>query len=252
MIARTLPVVLIAGLLLALSGVGLAQSPGYDFVAEPGKRLKPRATALGRVLRFRSGRVEDLIAPTVDGERDLWSMGPNLRWTSRRLFAATASVDTVIQATTDSFPDLISLELGGGANDLIRVYVNQAGQGLVQAPVIPIAGSVGRPFSVIAGELTGDGLEDILLLSRVTQSGWHISVFPSLGNGQFGSLIPGPNLGFGPAPSRWLARLDGDADLDLLVARAGSLELFANDGTGQFTSMGDPTAAWRPSFRCLK
>ena len=240
MIARTLYLALLAKtgiIILAFSDAGTAQNPGFNIVPELG--LYQPSPGAGLSLDFDQDGTDELLVQTGN-DRDLWSLSPDLRWSSRRLLTTAESRDVVIQATPDSFPDLVVVDrdLAGG---LIRVFINQGGQGLVETAVLsfPLVGNdSGR---VQAGDLTGDGLEDIVLTTVERRAVATVRVFPSLGNGQFAAPLSPGSLGIGSVINSWIGRFDADADLDMLVYRAMSLELFLNDGAGGLASVGDPT-----------
>jgi hypothetical protein len=130
----------------------------------------------------------------------------------------------------DGFADLILRTVGGW----LKVFRNQGpAQGWSQLEVTST--QVGAPKSVLlAGELTGDGVLDVLLVYPK-----EIRVFPLAANGSVGAPI------VFETPSRWyyprpvIGDLDGDQDLDIAVfdgsGQGGFYELLRRSGPNSWS-----------------
>jgi hypothetical protein len=146
------------------------------------------------------------------------------------------TTDRPTDATTalmndDPHPDLvITLESGGSR---VAVLLNN-GDGTFADPVTYATGTA--PQRVAAGDVNGDGMADIITSNGSGNPANGVSVL--LGNGD-GTLEANVDYPTGASPRGLLLRdLDGDGDLDLLVAHVGNEAnhhaLLFNDGSGDF------------------
>jgi len=94
---------------------------------------------------------------------------------------------------------------------------------------------------VSIGDIDGDGLPDIFLAAMEHRSTLH----RNLGDWKFEDITLDANLGLVNPRSTGAAfvDIDADEDLDLLVTSLGSgIQLFVNDGLGQFTDFTDQSS----------
>jgi len=136
-------------------------------------------------------------------------------------FAPEHSLTDVLEAAADVFPaDLdgdgdIDVLLGSGS----ITWVENLGGGIF-SPAHPISSSPFTPADVQAVDLDGDG--DLDVLSRWQQKA-RIRIYENLGQGNFGpvQLLVEKGIHVG-ATNPVAADLDGDGDLDVLLAFSGA------------------------------
>lgn len=118
----------------------------------------------------------------------------------------------VADLNNDNRLDLVSASSSGRSGDGYRVMLNQ-GNGVFSPPVVRPGGQ--RTLVVLAGEISGDSLVDILTLDSYSRE---LTVHPNRGNGQF----PDQTLFTAGVPSLSgiieSADLDNDGDLDIVTS----------------------------------
>ena len=122
--------------------------------------------------------------------------------------------------------------LKAGASTVVG-WLKVSGQGL---PTNRVGPGIGGIQHAQAADLNGDSLRDYVLTTGA--AALNISWYPSLAMGGHG---PGSSIANYPATAlqaQTTMDLDGDGDVDLLVANrsTGVLEAYANDGLGGFAS----------------
>jgi hypothetical protein len=142
--------------------------------------------------------------------------------------------------------DLAFASMGNTLDPLDVHACDPGGCGDAEAQVV--TGAPSPPWTILAGEVTGDARADLVAVSRTGTAGAYAShavVLRATASGfETGAPIDlGPDLS---ASSSWLVELTGDAALDLLVAsdagdaaddgNARYLHLFPGDGAGGFAT----------------
>jgi hypothetical protein len=136
----------------------------------------------------------------------------------------------------DEFPEIITSNSGSNS---VSVLFNR-GDGTFDAAIdYPVGDS---PWGIAAEDLNGDLIADVAVVNRNSLS---VSL---LFNDGSGTLIPAGSFSVGGAYTKpsWIATADLDSDLDVdivvvknyfnLYFRESYIEIFENDGMGNFTS----------------
>jgi hypothetical protein len=236
---------------LLYAGTGGAFAEPEPFAFDPAPMLDGNATALGqlRLMDTASGPDRIFVQGTYgalgDVRIDLW-------WTVdgsfTRFYAPTQSPPAGpwfgdFDGAGDS--DL-AFAPSGNALDPIEVHACDAG-GCGSPQTHAVTGPPSPPWTILAGEVTGDARADLVAVRRTGTAGAYQSeavVLRALASG----FQPGTPIDLGPdlsASSQWLVEVTGDAALDLVVASdAGDttddensrfLHVFEGDGAGGFT-----------------
>lgn len=128
----------------------------------------------------------------------------------------------------DNAPDLVIGTGGIGLSTTIQVMLGN-GTGSFGTATTYVAG--GDPWSVVAGDFTGDGKPDIATANRTTDN---VSVLPGNGDGTFGAAT---SFSVGSFPTSIAAGdLNGDGHLDLATSNANTdnVSVLLSDGSGSF------------------
>lgn len=157
--------------------------------------------------------------------------GGPLAFTVEPVLAAGRGVNSVAIAdfNGDARPDIATAANTDGAIDVLLQLPSGA-----FAPAVPYNVSSGIA-SVVAGDVSGDGVPDLVALVG-SSSSTRMAVLPASAGGVF--LAPRfAAVGFGSSRLT-LADLDGDGDLDAAVAllSTGSAMVIQNIGAGQFNN----------------
>ena len=151
---------------------------------------------------------------------------PNETFTIELSNAMPASIDGYLQTFEGATGGLL------GSTTTATVTIRRATAVPFSLPQ-PAATDLNLSYKVAAADLTGDGLDDLLV---VTTRDRDIAYAPSLGGGEFGDLrVIEPGASSLPIDTYTLD-LDDDGDLDVLAVGTDMLQYYLNDGSGNFAS----------------
>lgn len=206
---------------------------------------QPRRIALGDLTG--DGRPE-LVASLRDGNPDLAVLVNN----GQGGFGAASYLGAVPYVTDggvviadldgDGDQDVLYGAMSSGSLSGIAMYRNQ-GQGQLAAPVaISTANSFGTVYDFAVGDVTGDGIVDILGTAQSSAYGYVL--LRGTGNGSFGA----PQVFRSGEMARAIATadLDGDGDRDVVVVNSGSLTLTVHQNVSGAFSL--PPQVMVPAF----
>jgi hypothetical protein len=153
-----------------------------------------------------------------------------------RLIFLFLALAPAIASAGDKFPDVVATDL-----DSLQVFRGDGAGGFLEPIGLYIADAV-EPWSVAIGDLTGDGLPEIVSANRY---GPHLAIFRNLGEGAFEQppkIIPTSEVETEYPYDVDLGDLDRDGDLDIVVTcnyDPGIVLLLFNDGAGNFDRISD-------------
>jgi hypothetical protein len=118
-----------------------------------------------------------------------------------------------------------------GSNN-IGVFLN-TGNGMFNSQTTYSTGTLSGPYSVVAGDINGDNKPDIIVSNVYA---WNVGIFLNMGDGTFNFQITYPT-GYESYPTFAMAAdINGDSQLDIIVAMAGIgyVGVLLNIGNGTF------------------
>lgn len=128
----------------------------------------------------------------------------------------------------DAYPDVVVLRWTDTFGTMwVRFGSATGALGALQPPI-----SIISPYDANIGDVNGDGFNDLVVSGG--NGGSQTTVHLGAGDGTFASAVP---LSTRRGSDATLADLDGDLDLDLIVAKsyATGAGIYLNDGSGAFT-----------------
>ncbi len=143
--------------------------------------------------------------------------------------------------------DAVTADIGSplgfplGVAGTVTMLVGNGDGTLVASPDL----TVSQPGPLIATDLTGDGIPDLAVVtSSVPYNG--VTIFPGLGNGDFGPriLTPAVNNPTGIA----YGFFDGDNYADLAIATGSGVTVLLNNGDGTFGTRHDYGVTGSPAW----
>ena len=139
---------------------------------------------------------------------------------------------SVVARDLDADGDLDLVAAAAGADAAVVLLRTGTGpSGYAPAASYP-TGAGTFPKHVEVGDLTGDGVLDLVTANQDSTTGQDVTVFPGLGDGTFGAAV---TYGACSRPHQTaLGDLDGDTDLDVMVACWGGsvVSVLRNGGGG--------------------
>lgn len=150
------------------------------------------------------------------------------------------SINTIEMTDNDGDGDLDIVGLGAhGFGDTVRTFENDGEGNLSLGGGSPVA--IGTPLQSTLADIDGDGIEDLLYLTGISKSS-NSSLIVRLadGDGTYGAsqtydAKPAGDLTARTAISLAAGDIDGDGDIDVVIANSGSQVVnLMNDGSGLF------------------
>ena len=144
-------------------------------------------------------------------------------------FAAGTAYSVVLgDLTGDGKLDIVEANGVYGPNGAVNILLGN-GNGTFQAQQTLAVGS--GPASVALGDLTGDGIQDIVVANK---GSGYVSVLLGNGNGTFQAQQTFSTAGYGPS-SVQVADVNGDGKPDIIV-QGGKVGVLLGNGNGTFQS----------------
>jgi len=196
---------------------------------------------------FGEGYSWDIALGDVDGDGDLDAIVANIRNQAQDVhlndgsgvFSPHPSTPTfgagssraVALGDVDGDGDLDALVANNGVDKARDVYLNDGGGAYSPHPSTPTFG-VGESLAVALGDVDGDGDLDAV---TANDDGAAQEVHLNDGSGAYAPHPSAPTFGAGESYAVALGDVDGDGDLDALVANLAQLnDVYVNDGSGAY------------------
>ena len=186
------------------------------------------------------GNLDAVIANAGGGQPEtVWLNDGTGRFTSGGSFGAGSSIGLAL-GDIDGDGDLDAVVANDGS-EAETVWLNDGTGHFSAQPTTPSFGA-GNSQDVALGDVDGDGDLDAVVANAGGQAE---TVWLNDGTGRFSAQPTAPSFGTGDSRAVALGDLDGDGDLDAVVANYSNQPetVWLNDGTGRFTPQ--PTT---PSF----
>ncbi len=184
------------------------------------------------------GKLDLAVANSASGNTTIFHGGGNGTFQLLRTYATGTNPQSIAVSDLngDGLPDLIVADSGQQFNTPavpggLYVVINQ-GSGNFQAPVPYTTGDF--PITVVAGDVNGDGILDIITTAGGANVTWNVDVLLGNGNGTFGPATNIPTE-FG-ATMPVVRDFNGDGKVDIVVAHCcGDTDMTYLQGNGNGT-----------------
>jgi uncharacterized repeat protein (TIGR01451 family) len=197
---------------------------------------------------FGAGESQDIALGDVDGDGDLDALVSNYANQPQEVYLnndggvfsphpisptfGAGNSRAIALGDVDSDGDLDAL-VANDSDQPQDVYLNDGHGAFAPHPISPTFGA-GLSFAIALGDVDDDGDLDALVAN---DSGQAQEVYLNDGSGAFTPHPSAPTFGTGASSDITLGDVDGDGDLDVLVANFSgeAQEVYLNDGHGVFT-----------------
>jgi gliding motility-associated-like protein len=208
------------------TGSGVASVSGSSLTFNPNTDFKPGETIQGTITTAASSAGGNLIVPKVFKFTAAAGVGPGVFQASSS-FTVNQGPYAMVTGDLDGDGDLDLVACSVASNN-ISIKLNDGSGNFSVTKTLSISKST---YYVELADVDGDGDLDILAVSAGSPSSVSISL--NDGNGNF-SAETIYATGGGNALSLKTGDIDGDGDLDLVIAHSIGIEWRKNEGSGNF------------------
>ena len=167
-------------------------------------------------------------------------------------FGITSPGGPVEGGDADANAGLVHRVLGGERGPHRDIVLLNAGDGTFAPAASYPTGPGTFPKHVEVGDITGDGVLDLVSANQDSLDGTDVTVFAGLGDGTFAPGVAYPACGRPHQTAVGDVDLDGDEDVVVACWGGGVVSVLRNDGTGALGAPEDVPAAWAPHSLVLR